>query len=152
RRSGKTQSERGTPRSDFFVRELARRSGALQPLVAFAVIAAALLDPLQPAIAVGCLVGIVLVEAGVHAGLARRLLGIFGTDRARIDGIAGRDRCRCGRRRRLGSGRGSRRWRGRRARRSGGVRTALRLAEVVPFHGAERASVLGGFVLGAALG
>ncbi len=41
--------------------------GALQLLVAFAVIAAALLDPLQAAIAVGGLVGVVLVDAGVQA-------------------------------------------------------------------------------------
>ena len=58
---------------------------ALQLLGAFAVIAAALLDPLQTAIAVGGLVGVVLIHAGVHAGLAGGLLGIFRIDGARID-------------------------------------------------------------------
>src|SRR5580693_2324434 len=48
--------------------------GALEAFVAFAVIAAALLDPLQSAIAIGGLVGPVLVEAGFHAALAR---GVF---------------------------------------------------------------------------
>ena len=58
---------------------------ALQLLGAFAVIAAALLDPLQAAIAVGGLVGVVLIHAGVHAGLAGGLLGIFRIDGVRID-------------------------------------------------------------------
>src|SRR5260370_20167438 len=50
---------------------------ALQLLGALAVIAAALLDPLQAAIGVTGLVGIVLVDAGVHPGLASGFLGIF---------------------------------------------------------------------------
>src|SRR5207244_1554764 len=50
---------------------------ALQLLGAFAVIAAAFLYPLQAAIAVAGLVGIVLVHACVHARLAGGLLGIF---------------------------------------------------------------------------
>src|ERR1700737_383887 len=49
----------------------------LQLLGALAVIAAALLDPLQAAIGVTGLVGIVLVDAGVHPGLASGFLGIF---------------------------------------------------------------------------
>src|SRR5436309_6063328 len=54
------------------------RSGrALQLLGALAVIAAALLDPFQAAIGVAGFVGVVLIDAGVHAGLARGLLGIF---------------------------------------------------------------------------
>src|SRR5882672_5857727 len=47
---------------------------ALQLLGAFAVIAAALLDPLQATIAVCGLVGVVLIHASVHAGLAGGLL------------------------------------------------------------------------------
>src|SRR5215510_4350346 len=43
---------------------------ALEPLVAFAVVAAALFDPLQPTIAVAGLVRIVLIKTRVHAGLA----------------------------------------------------------------------------------
>src|SRR5258708_30663914 len=50
---------------------------ALQLLGALAVIAAALLDPFQAAIGVTGLVGIVLVDAGVHPGLASGFLGIF---------------------------------------------------------------------------
>src|SRR5665213_128134 len=58
-----------------------RSGGALQPLVAFAVIAATLLDPLHAAIAIAGLVGVVLIDAGMHAALASGFLGIF-----RIDG------------------------------------------------------------------
>jgi hypothetical protein len=43
---------------------------ALQPLVAFAVVTATLLDLLQAAIAGAGLVRIVLIEAGVHPGVA----------------------------------------------------------------------------------
>src|ERR1700760_4170187 len=50
---------------------------ALQLLVAFAVIAAALHDPFHAAIAVGFLVGLVLVNAGMHAGLAGGFTGVF---------------------------------------------------------------------------
>src|SRR5262249_40413390 len=66
---------------------------ALQLLGAFAVIAAALLDPFQATIAIGRLVGVVLVDAGVHACLAFALLGIFRIDRGRI---YRRARRRCG--------------------------------------------------------
>src|SRR4051812_19882821 len=59
--------------------------GALQLLGAFAVVAAALLDPLHAAIGVGRLVGVVLVDAGVHPRLAGRLLGVFRIDRIRVD-------------------------------------------------------------------
>src|SRR4029079_10125250 len=59
--------------------------GAFQLLRAFAVIAAALLDPLQPAMGIGSLVGVVLIDTGVHAGLAGGLLGIFRIHRAWID-------------------------------------------------------------------
>ena len=59
----------------------ARLRRALQLLGAFAAVAAALLDPLQAASGVGGLVGVVLVDAGVHPRLAGGLLGIF-----RIDG------------------------------------------------------------------
>src|SRR4051794_28526795 len=54
---------------------------ALQPLIAFAVIAAALLDPLHAAVAICGLVGVVLIDAGVHASLARAFLGVFRIDR-----------------------------------------------------------------------
>src|SRR5580698_4871276 len=66
-------------------------SGALEALVALAVIAAALLDPLQTAVAVAGLVGPVLVEAGFHAALARGVFCIFGIDPMWVDGKAGRD-------------------------------------------------------------
>src|SRR3954451_23631576 len=72
------------------LRPLEASGGALQLLVAFAVIAAALLDPLHAAIAVGGLVGVVLVDAGVEARLARGLLGVFRIDCVRIDRGAGR--------------------------------------------------------------
>src|SRR4029077_10859619 len=58
-------------------------SCALQSLVAFAVIAAALLDPLHAAIAIGRLVGVVLVDAGMHARLAGGFLRVFRIDRRR---------------------------------------------------------------------
>src|SRR5258705_3488130 len=58
-----------------------REASALQLLGALAVIAAALLDPLQAAIGVGGLVGVVLIDAGVHPPFASAFLGIF-----RIDG------------------------------------------------------------------
>ena len=54
---------------------------ALQLLGALTVIAAALLDPLQAAVGVGGLVGVVLIDAGVHPPFASAFLGIF-----RIDG------------------------------------------------------------------
>ena len=66
-------------------RVVCRSGRALQLLGAFAVVAAALLDPLQAAIGVAGLVGIVLVHARVHARLAGGLLGIFGIDGVRID-------------------------------------------------------------------
>src|SRR5712671_3438212 len=50
---------------------------ALQLLGALAVIAAALLDPFQAAIGVTGLVGVVLIDAGVHPALASGFLGIF---------------------------------------------------------------------------
>src|SRR5580693_7017999 len=74
----------------------------LEALVAFAVVAAALHDPLQAAVAVAGLVGLVLIEAGFHAGLAGGFLGIFGIDRTREYGVAGRSRHRRRCRRGLG--------------------------------------------------
>src|SRR6266704_625135 len=108
----------------------ARKALALQLLGAFTVIAAALLDPLQAAIGVGGLVGVVLVDAGVHPRLAGAFLGIF-----RING--GGIHCRPGRR-----GGGDRRRGGCR----GGVRSALGFAEIVPLLAAERAGGLGGLI------
>src|SRR3954453_19547372 len=72
------------------LRRLESSGGPLQLLVSFAVIAAALLDPLHAAIAVGGLVGVVLVDAGVQAALAGGLLGVFRIDGVRIDRGAGR--------------------------------------------------------------
>src|SRR5436190_3307062 len=103
-------------------------SRALQLLGAFAVIAAALLDPLQAAIAVGGLVGVVLIDAGMHARLAGGLLGVFRIHRRRIDRGPGWGRRYRGCGFLLGFlGRGCRGCSGR-----GGVRTAIGLAEVVP--------------------
>src|SRR5258708_21905377 len=53
-------------------------ASALQPLVAFAVVAAALLNPVETAVAVRALVLVVLIEARVHPRPAGGLLGIFG--------------------------------------------------------------------------
>jgi hypothetical protein len=53
------------------------RGSALQVLVALAVIAATLFDPNKPAVGIVRLVGIVLIEAGVHARFASGLVGIF---------------------------------------------------------------------------
>src|SRR5689334_6714107 len=66
---------------------LALRQGStlcagLQPAVALAVVAAALLHPFQAAVAVAGLVQPVLIEAGLPAGLAGRLVAIFGGDGA----------------------------------------------------------------------
>src|ERR1700753_4204325 len=71
------------------------RSGSgrtLQALVAFAVIAAALLDPLQAAISVAGLVDVVLVEAAVHTALAGGFLGVFRIHRRREYRVAHRHR------------------------------------------------------------
>ena len=85
------RSQRHSPRSAFFspLRRLCDQ--APFRLVALAVVAAALLDPFQAAIAVAGLVGFVLIEAGQHAGLAGGILGIFGIDRAWEHGIADGD-------------------------------------------------------------
>src|SRR3981081_4452582 len=140
-----------------------RGSGrALQLLGALAVIAAALLDPLQAAIAVAGLVGVVLVDAGVHPRLAFAFLGIFRIDRGREDRRPGWRRRRCwgGRGFLLGLflgflGRGGGCWGGSSGRRSGrcrsgGVRTTLCLAEVVPLLAGERAGGLGRLIFCAA--
>ena len=64
------------------------RDLALQALIAFAVVAATFLDPLQTAIGVSDLVGIVLIEAGVHPSLTFTLFGIFRRDGGGKQGIA----------------------------------------------------------------
>src|SRR3954470_10978094 len=99
-RASDRSSWRNRPRSYWIKQEagawprplcrLEASGGALQLLVAFAVIAAALLDPLHAAIAVGGLVGVVLVDAGVQAPLAGGLLGVFRINGVRIDRGAGR--------------------------------------------------------------
>src|SRR5262249_43687303 len=103
---------------------LAVRGLALELLVAFAVVTAAFLDPLQTAIRVGRLVGFVLVETGMHpcfAGGFFRVLRRHGIRKHWCPG--GFWRCRrCG---------GSR-WGGRR-RGSSSVGSALRLSEIAPF-------------------
>src|SRR5215471_752028 len=99
---------------------------ALQMLVAFTVVAAALLNPLHTAIAAIGLVGVVLVDAGVHAGLAGGLLAVFRIDGIRENGVADGSWCRGGRR---GSSRSRCTWR-RGCRGRGCVRTALCLAEI----------------------
>src|ERR1700730_7049117 len=71
-----------------------RRRSALQLLGTLAVIAAALLDPLQAAIGVSGLVGVVLIDAGVHPGLARGFLGVFRIHRGREYGRTGGGRPR----------------------------------------------------------
>src|SRR5581483_8497374 len=127
-------------------------SRSFEALVAFAVVAAALLDPFQPAISIGRLVGIVLIEAAMHTRLAGAFLRIFGTDGDREDRrTAGQRRCRR-RRGRLGFGllrgrRGGRSCRSRRRRRFG---CALRLAEVIPFHAVESAGGFGSLIFRAA--
>src|SRR6202021_2543005 len=126
-----SQNEPATKRS---LLQKQGRSGGLQPLVALAVIATALLDPFQTAIGIGFLVGFVLIDTGVHAGLAGAFVGIF-----RIHGrweyrVA--DRHRGGRsrfrlfRHLFGRGRRCSRWRG--GRRRSGIRSALGLTEVIP--------------------
>src|ERR1700760_1823634 len=72
------------------------RLRALQLLVAFAVIAAALLDPLQAAIAVAGLVSLVLVVAGLEPLLAGAQAGVFRIHRGgkhRVTDRGGRSRC-----------------------------------------------------------
>src|SRR6266704_7101664 len=128
---------------------------AFQALVALAVIAAALLDPFQAAIGIAGLVGIVLVDTGVHAALAGGFLGIFRVHRRRIHRRAGWRRRR-GRRRgfllRLGF-RGLRRCRcggRRRGRSSRSVGSSLGLAAIVPLLAVERAGGLGRLIFRAA--
>src|SRR5215471_18664956 len=113
---------------------------AFQLLVALAVIAAAFLDPFQTAVGITRLVGVVLIEASVHAGLSRRLARIFRGHGRWEHGVSGRlGRCRRG---------GSRRARGR----SGGGRicAALGFAEIAPTLPAESTRGFGRLVLGAA--
>src|SRR5262249_28910249 len=88
---------------------------ALQPLVAFAVVAATLLNPVETAVAVRALVLVVLIEARMHPRPAGALLGIFGRHGSREYRFAGGGRRNCASwsRSRLGGGRSS----GRRARR-----------------------------------
>src|ERR1700733_2498685 len=113
-------------RAPIFVRRIVARLGALQLRVALAVMAAALLDPFQAAIAGTGLVGVVLVETGFAARLAGGILRVFWIDHAGEYGVAG---CYWGR---SGSGgrRGSSRWRRRgcrgcRGRSRGRVGTAI---------------------------
>ena len=54
---------------------------ALQALIAFRIITAAFLDPLHAAVGIVGFVGVILIEAGVHAALAGAFTGIFRIDR-----------------------------------------------------------------------
>src|SRR5260221_14022523 len=93
-------------------------ASAFQPLVAFAVVAAALLNPVETAVAVRALVLVVLIEARVHPRPAGGLLGIFGRHGSREYRFAGggrRRNCASGSWSRLGGGRS--RWRRARPRR-----------------------------------
>src|ERR1700720_4075802 len=130
---------------------------ALQPLVALAVVAAALLNPVETAIAVAGLVLVVLIEARMHPRLAAGLGGILGrhggwkyrlTGSGRSGGLCGR-RGGFWRRGRLGGGwscrRGGRwsggRWGGRLCRLGGGRRGRAGqtfLAEIGVFLVADR--------------
>src|SRR6516225_6258944 len=113
----------------------AQITSAFQLLVALAVIAAAFLDPFEAAVGIGGLVGVVLIEASVHAGLSRRLARMFRGDGRWEHGISGcLGCCRRG---------GSRRGRGR----SGG---ALGFAEIAPTLPVESTRGFGRLVLGAA--
>src|SRR5262245_38167964 len=60
---------------------------AFQSLVAFAVVATALLDPDKAAVPSGRLVRLILIKTGVHPRLARRFLGIGGRHRRWKDRI-----------------------------------------------------------------
>src|SRR5215475_2052575 len=92
---------------------------ALEPLVTLAVVAASLCYPAQARVAVGRLIGPILVEAGMHAGFARRFVGVFRRDRL-WERRAWPQCCGAGSRR----GRGQRRssW------------SAIGLAELLPVH------------------
>src|SRR5215210_3323118 len=85
---------------------------ALQFLIALAVIAAALGNPFHAAVGVGRFVGVVLIDAGVHARLAGVFLGVFRIHGGRENGVSGRRRRRRGFLLRLGLGLFSRCWRG----------------------------------------
>src|SRR6266568_639843 len=116
-------------------------------LVALAVIAAALLDPLQAAVAVIRLVGVVLVEAGMHPLLAGGFARVLRVDGIREHCVTAWDSRRLRRFSRLGGSldlrfrgfcslglfRGSSRRGGRsRSRRRSRIRGALGFAEVIP--------------------
>lgn len=126
-------------------------SSALQAGIALRVIAAAFLNPFQAAIAgaASFLVGLVLIEAGMHPGLSSRFVRVLRGDGGRECNIASnhwrrRLRCRLSLRGRYRPGcRGG-------FRRSIGRRSALRLAEIVPRHRPERSAGLGRLILGAA--
>src|SRR5258708_19471717 len=70
-------------------------ASAFQPLVAFAVVAAALLNPVEAAVAVGALVLVVLIEARMHPRPGGGLLGIFGRHGSREYRFAGGGRRNC---------------------------------------------------------
>ena len=54
---------------------------AFQPLVALAVVASTLCDPTKPTVAVGGLVGPILVKTGMQPGFSRRFIRVFRRNR-----------------------------------------------------------------------
>src|SRR5262245_45158741 len=61
---------------------------AFQSLVAFAVVATALLNPDKAAVTSSRLIRLILIKTGVHPRLARRFLGVGGRHRRWKDRIA----------------------------------------------------------------
>src|SRR5262249_6140029 len=103
--------------------------------------------PSQPAVAVGRLVGVVLIEAGVHPRLSRRLFRIFRRNRRGKYGISrGLRRRGRGGGRRSGGGRRPAGWGS-----SGRIGPTLRFTEIAPCLSTERARGFGLLVLGTAL-
>src|SRR3569833_4068423 len=86
-------------RDDNHIPRSSREPGlaALQARIALTVVTAALLNPLQPAVGIGALVGIVLVDTGMHAALAGSFGDIFWSDRGGKNRRSRSRRSRCGR-------------------------------------------------------
>jgi hypothetical protein len=145
----------GGPRTWPFVRrQFSFFSGRpLKAFIAFTVVAASLFNPLQTSVATVRFVGAVSVQTGLHSCLPGGLTRVLGRYRIGKYRVAGRSWC--GRGRRLGRCRFRRlcSWSRGRSRRRGCccIRSALRLAEIVPLHATERARFLGSIVLCTAL-
>src|SRR6516165_7009492 len=119
------------------------RASPFQLFVTFTVIATALLDPFQAAIRIGGFIGVVLVEAGVHASFAGGFVRVLRRHGGREDRVP-----RSSRRRRRRSG-GCRRSC---CNRSGcRIGPALSFAKIIPALPVEGARGFCRLVLGAAL-